>query len=366
MIIDRYLLREILLTWLAVTLVLLVILISNRLAGYLADAAAGRIAGSVIFTLLGLKAVSALVMLMPLSLYLAMAFTLGRLHKDNEMAALAACGVGPARLYRPLFMVAVPLSLLLAWLAFSGAPWAADLGYQLRDRAMKTAELGSLTAGRFKEVDGGARVFFVERLSADRTRIENVFVQRRQDNRLQLQSAASAQQYIDAVTGEQVVVMDNGYLYEGLPGHADFRIVHFAHQTLRLPAEDSRNAPRKRDAAASLALLQNGGRRDIAELHWRLAAPISLLVLTLLVLPLAYAAPREGRYGRLLAAVLVYIVYANLTSAANVWLDRGDVPLAWGMWWVHALVLIAALLLLFGRTRLAQPRLALRRRAPTP
>ncbi|MHB8747447.1 MAG: LptF/LptG family permease, partial [Gammaproteobacteria bacterium] len=127
MIIDRYLLREILLTWLAVTLVLLVILISNRLAGYLADAAAGRIAGTVIFTLLGLKAVSALVMLMPLSLYLAMAFTLGRLHKDNEMAALAACGVGPARLYRPLFMVAVPLSLLLAWLAFSGAPWAADL-----------------------------------------------------------------------------------------------------------------------------------------------------------------------------------------------------------------------------------------------
>lgn len=352
MIIDRYLLREILLTWLAVTVVLLVILISNRLVGYLADAAAGRIAGGVIFTLLGLKAISALVMLLPLSLYLAMAFTLGRLHKDNEMAALAACGAGPARLYRPLFMVAVPLALGLSWLAFQGAPWAADLSYQLRDKAMKTAELSSLTAGRFKEVDQGARVFFIEKLSEDRSLIENVFVQMRHADRLQLQSASNAHQYVDPVSGEQVVVMDNGYLYEGLPGKADFRIVHFARQTLRLPAEDGSNAPRKRDATPSLVLLNSADRRDKAELHWRLAAPVSMLVLTLLVLPLGYASPREGRYGRLLAAVLVYIIYANLLGAANVWLDRGSLSEAWGMWWVHALLLLLALGLLARRLRL--------------
>ena len=352
LIIDRYLLREILFTWLAVTVVLLVILISNRLAGYLADAAAGRIDGGVIFTLLGLKAVSALVMLLPLSLYLAMAFTLGRLHKDSEMAALAACGAGPARLYRPLFLVAVPMALGLSWLSFQGAPWAADLGYQMRDKAMKTAELSSLTAGRFKEVDQGARVFFIERLSDDRTKIENVFVQMRSPDRLQLQSASSAQQYIDPDSGEQVVVMNNGYLYEGLPGRADFRIVHFARQTLRLPAEDSSDAPRKRDAAPSLALLDSDDRRDKAELHWRLAAPLSMLVLTFLVLPLGYASPREGRYGRLLAAVLVYIIYANLLGTANVWLDRGSLPAVWGMWWVHGLLLLLALALLARRLRL--------------
>jgi len=355
LIINRYLLREILLTWIAVTVVLLLILISNRLAGYLADAAAGRIDGAVIFTLLGLKAVSALVMLMPLSLYLAMAFTLGRLHKDSEMAALAACGVGPMRLYQPLFMMALPLSLALAWLSFQGAPWAADIGYQLRNQAMKTAEISSLAAGRFKEVDQGSRVFFVERLSDDRTQIENVFVQMRRADRLQLQSASSARQYLDPASGEQVVVLDNGYLYEGLPGKADFRIVHFARQTLRLPAEDSRNAPRKRDAASSMVLLASKDPADIAELHWRLAAPVSMLVLTLLVLPLGYASPREGRYGRLLAAVLVYIIYANLTSAANVWLDRGQLPVAWGMWWVHALVLLVALALLARRVRLGKP-----------
>ncbi len=355
MIIDRYLLREILLTWLAVTVVLLVILISNRLAGYLADAAAGRIAGSVIFTLLGLKAVSALVMLLPLALFLAMAFTLGRLHKDSEMAALAACGAGPARLYRPLFLVAVPMALGLSWLSFQGAPWAANVGYQLRDKAMKTAELSSLTAGRFKEVDQGERVFFIERLSEDRTLIENVFVQMRHAGRLQLQSAASAHQYIDPDTGEQVVVMDNGYLYEGLPGKADYRIVHFAQQTLRLPAEDGSNAPRKRDAAATLELLRSTDPRDLAEFHWRLAAPVSMLVLTLLVLPLGYASPREGRYGRLLAAVLVYIIYANLIGVANVWLERGVVPTIWGMWWVHGLLLLLALGLLARRVRLPGP-----------
>ncbi len=356
MIIDIYLLREILRTWLAVLVVLLLILISNRLAGYLADAAAGHIAGGVIFTLLGLKAISSLVILLPLSLYLAMAFTLGRLHKDNEMVALEACGAGPARLYRPLFLVAVPVTLVLSWLSFQGAPWANDVGYQMRDQAMKTAEIGSLTAGRFKEVDQGTRVFFIERMSESRAQIENVFVQMRSADRLQVQFAASAHQFIDPVSHEQVVVMDNGYLYEGLPGKADFRIVHFARQTMRLPAEDGSNAPREVDATPSRKLLSSTDRRDRAELHWRLAAPVSMLVLTLLVLPLGYAAPREGRYGRLLAAVLVYIIYANLLGTAEIWLGRGSVPMVWGMWWVHGLLLVLALVLLARRLRLPAAR----------
>jgi hypothetical protein len=52
---DRYLLKEVINGWLAVTLFLWLILVSNRLVGYLGDAVSGDIPGNLIFKLIGLK-----------------------------------------------------------------------------------------------------------------------------------------------------------------------------------------------------------------------------------------------------------------------------------------------------------------------
>ena len=51
-ILDRYLLREVIFGWLATTLILWFVLITNRLVRHLARAAAGELPGDVILTLL--------------------------------------------------------------------------------------------------------------------------------------------------------------------------------------------------------------------------------------------------------------------------------------------------------------------------
>ena len=57
-IVDRYLARETALTWAAVTGVLMLILMSNRFALLLGDAAAGKLPRQTVFTLLGLASVN--------------------------------------------------------------------------------------------------------------------------------------------------------------------------------------------------------------------------------------------------------------------------------------------------------------------
>ena len=93
-ILDRYLLKESLWNWLAVTLVLWAIVMSNSLARFLADAVDGDIPGSIIFTLLGLKSVSYLTTLIPLSLFLGVLLALGRFYQDSEMVAMQAENLG--------------------------------------------------------------------------------------------------------------------------------------------------------------------------------------------------------------------------------------------------------------------------------
>jgi lipopolysaccharide export system permease protein len=58
--------------------------------------------------------------------------------------------------------------------------------------------------------------------------------------------------------------------------------------------------------------------------------------------PLSRSQPRQGRYGRLAVGLLVFIIYFNLLSAGKAWIEKGSMPVAAGLWWVHALMLMFA------------------------
>ena len=61
------------------------------------------------------------------------------------------------------------------------------------------------------------------------------------------------------------------------------------------------------------------------------------MVLTLMAVPLSRLRPRQGRYARVGFAIVVYLVYANLCLPAKVWVEKGELPPAIGVWWVHIL-----------------------------
>jgi lipopolysaccharide export system permease protein len=350
-IIDRYLVREVVLTWLAVTLVLWLILVSARLSRYLAQAAAGELPGAAVFRLLGLKSVEFLIFIMPLALFLGVMLGLGRLYKDSEMAALAACGVGTARLYRPLMALALVAALFLGWAALYLVPHTAALGYEVRTQAQQTADISGVGAGRFKEIRGGALVFYAESISRDRASMEKVFVHARDEGVERVIVADRAYQTWDADTGDRFLVLVDGTRYEGLPGKADYQVLEFRqHGVLLEPGPAS--GFRKEDATPSQALWGSRDRREQAELQWRLSVPVAALVLVFMAVPLCRTTPRQGRYGRLAVGVLAFIIYYNLMGTARVWLEQGALPPIIGIWWVHLLpVLLGILLLQWARLR---------------
>ena len=352
-IFDRYLLKEVIYGWLAVTIVLWLVLISNRLVLFLSDAASGDIAAGVIFKLLGLKMVSYMVQIVPFALALGVVLGLGRLYRDNEMTVMSACGVGTWRIYKPLLGFGVVVAIVLTWLALFVSPEVQRTSNRLMLMAEEQADFTLLGAGRFNEIQDGQLTFYAESLSADKQRMENLFiVVRRKDaadsNPPQLLTAKSAYRQRDAGSGDNFLVLVDGYRYEGRPGEANYRIAKFTEYGVRIELPGAGHVVDKRESTPTSDLMKSTNLKDIAELQWRVMMPISVLVLLVFAVPLSKSSPRQGRYGKLVVAVLLFVVYYNLMGVAQVWVKDGVVPPVIGMWWVALLPVLLTVMLLRG------------------
>jgi lipopolysaccharide export system permease protein len=115
----------------------------------------------------------------------------------------------------------------------------------------------------------------------------------------------------------------------------------------------------ERSARPTAILLASSNPEDIAEVQWRLSMPLSVISLLLLAVPLSRSTPRQGRYGRLVIAILLFVIYYNLLGTAKAWVGDGSVPPLVGLWWVPALPVVVSAILLGGQGFLC--RLSLRR-----
>ncbi len=343
--IDRYVLREIAVSLAAVTTVLLAILASYQVARILGLAAERGFPHDVVLGLIGLTTIENLMVLVPISMLLAVMLALGRLFHESEMAAVRACGIGPERLYLPVFALALPLALALAWLTFVIGPAARDAAEELRGRGMRDAQFGLLQAGTFRTYSEGKAVFFAEEKSAD-GRLRNVFVQRYAGDRVEVATAARAEQRVLDGGRTQLVVLHDGERIEGVPGQTNFRRIRFLEHGIPLVVPQpgaGRPVPERRPTSE---LIGSADPVDIAEMQRRLSMPLMVLVLALVGVPLSALRPREGRYARVAIGILLYFVYSNLVSSAQIWIEKGTLPPEIGVWWVHAIFLVTGLVLL--------------------
>lgn len=346
MIIERYLFKEVLQTFLAVTGVLFVIYISNRFVRFLSEADAGMLASDVVLHLLLLKSANALVLLLPLALYLSIMLAFGRLYKDSEMTALAACGIGPVRLLSNVLMFAVAFSGVVAGVSLYVGPWAEEKSAWILDQAEASADLKGVSAGSFKENNDGNLVFYIEQLSKDLEVMENVFIHIEKPGKQGIMTAPTAHQRVDPRTGDRFVVLVNGYRYEGMPGSADFKIVQYKEHAIRIEEKEVTPSQRKLSATTTETLWRSNTLADQAELQWRIAMPVSAILLALLAVPLSRSNPRQGRYAKLFLGILVYVIYSNLLGVGRTWVERGVMPAELGLWWVHGLLLISIVILM--------------------
>jgi lipopolysaccharide export system permease protein len=350
--VQRYVLREVVQTWLAVTGVLVAIVVSNQLSRVLGLAADNQYGRHVVFQLVALGAIMNLSVIVPVGLLLAVVLTLGRMYHDSEMAALQACGFGPVRLLAPLFCFAAVIAVGLVWLVFIQVPQADRQAQLLRQSALKEAQFGQLDAGRFRSFSGGDAVFYAERVDSEGV-LHNVFVQRESAGRIEVALAETATYSKAAANGVHLVTLFNGRRYEGVPGRDDFRVTEFREHGIPIATPTDVVGTSDPDTKPTRELLGSTAPADIAQLQFRTSTPLMALVLTLVAVPLSRLRPRQGRYARVGFAIVVYLVYSILLSATKVWLEKGDLSPAIGVWWVHLAALTLGLYLVARESRAA-------------
>jgi lipopolysaccharide export system permease protein len=345
-ILDRYIFREIATTWLGVTMVLLLILLTNQFARVLGDVAKGNLPKNAAFDVIGLSAVQYLTILVPIGLFLATMLALGRLYRDSELPAMMACRVGPVGIYRPLTYLMVPLVLGVAWLSIYGGPRALTAVERIGAEARREADLASIEPGQFTIIGPDRAVVYGQKVSTAGV-MEKVFMQRKVEGRgVEVVISERGEMVASDDPNVRLLVLHNGRRYEGIPGTTEFRVIEFAEHGVpyRLPSlETPEPAPR---AMSFMTLMRSSDPEHIAEFQWRLGVPISTVILAILAVPLSRSRPRAGRYGRLAIGMLVFIIYLNMISAAKAWIEQSTISPVLGMWWVHATVLAFALLLL--------------------
>ncbi|MGH8443992.1 MAG: LptF/LptG family permease, partial [Solimonas sp.] len=200
--------------------------------------------------------------------------------------------------------------------------------------------------GHFKSLADDRAVVFTERMSPSGDQLENVIAQVHEANSTSFVTALRGSQSVDTATGVREVALADGYRYVGEPGTTQFDVVRFKQLTTNIRPPAFMYSTSKRKIEPTGELLGTGDPKDRAELEWRIGAPIAVFVLALLAVPLSYVRPRQGRYGKLVIGILAYLIYSQLLGVAQSWVAK-DKPIgALGLWWVHALMLAIALLLI--------------------
>ncbi len=340
-LIFRYLAKEVFLTLIALTAILMLIFLSNQFVQYLSRAANGQIPAAFILKLLALELPNLLGLLLPLGFYVSMLLAYGRLYAESEMTVLHACGYGAGALLKHSLYMAMVVAALVSLVVLVLSP---DIAKE-RARLLRTTGaqilIKTIMPQRFQVIPGTRDVFYVESMDRTHTRAHGIFVAHYQtkeaDSRLQVLWAKEGETFLNEKDHEDYVVLKSGDSYQGIPGAADYQLASFERLEMRLPrpeftykASDLRGVPTR-----NLWPLHNTSLLKEAELQWRLSVPIMVFVLTLLAVPLSRVTPRSGKYANLLPAIFIFFLYANLMFMARGWLVQGKIPYWIGLWSLH-------------------------------
>ena len=348
MIFNRSLMREFGQVALTVGAVLLAITFTTQIIRLLGNAAGGSLPADAVMIMLGFGALNYLPVVISLTLFIAVLLTLSRCYRDSEMVVWFANGKSLVDFIRPVMLFALPLVLAVGGLSLFLSPWALKQSAEYANRLDARSDVSRISSGVFRESKNADRVFFVESVDLQSNRIANIFVQSVQHQKLGVVVAEKGYQETHE-NGDKFIVLQNGRRYEGTPGKADYRIVDFERYAMRIESQAKQTGTPSAKTMSPQDILKEPTPERFAELHWRIGLPVSVLILSLLAIPLSYVNPRAGRSANLILALLIYMTYSNLMSIAQAWVAQGKLSPLIGLWPVHAFMALTLLAMFYRR-----------------
>ena len=342
---DKMVAQDLLKTFLAGLSVLVVIIVSRLFIRVLDQAISGQISNETLLSILGLKTIVTIAELFPAALFLAVLMVLGRMYRDHEMAAVSSAGGGSGVIYRAVFLLVFPVSLLALGMSLFAAPWAEATILKLAIHDEETSETRGIAAGKFSEYSQGDLVFYVETIGADK-KMHEVFLQSLEHDKKDVSVITAQAARIQDSTDGRYIVFEQGERIKGQPGNLDYAIEQFAEYAVRLETKISDRSSVHIHAVPTYALWQQSSITYIAELQHRFSIPMGALLLSFIAVPLAQISPRGGVYGNMVVGFLIYFSYGNLTRLSQGWVTNGAIPTWLGGAGVDVLLFLIGSLLL--------------------
>lgn len=336
-IIIRYLVRETLKSQLAILFILLLIFFCQKLVRILGAAVDGEIPTNLVLSLLGLGVPEMAQLILPLSLFLGLLMTLGKLYTESEITVMHACGLSKAVLVKAAMILALFTAIVAAVNVMWAGPWSSRHQDEVLAEAKANPGMAALAQGQFTQATDGNSVLFIE--SVDGKKFHDVFLAqiRTKGNARPSVVVADSGQLSQSKDGSQVVNLNQGTRFEGTAMLRDFRITDFkdyqaiiGHQAVALDPNDT-------DQMGMSALWNTDTPQARAELHWRITLVATVFIMALMVVPLSVVNPRQGRVLSMLPAMLLYLVFFLVQTSLKSNGGKGKIdPTLW-MWGVNLL-----------------------------
>ncbi|WP_032137814.1 LPS export ABC transporter permease LptF [Kingella negevensis] len=340
----------------AIFLVVLAILVFTQGINLLGRAADGRVATEAVTALIGFWTVGMTPLLVVLTAYISILSVLTRYWRDSEMAIWLSSGLGLKKWIRPVLSFAVPLAILVAVMQMYVLPWAEYRSREYAEILKQKQNLSLVEEGKFTELgkkDG--RMYFVETFDTEQGEMKNLFI--RDEDETGRDSVVFAQHgHFDVSDNQRNLVLEQGYRYSGVAGRGDFDQVSFEKLNLVInttpkivnPIDHRRTVP-------TLKLFGSSNPEYQGELMWRLSLPITVVLLSLLAIPISYFNPRSGSSYNVLTAVGFFLLYQNGLTVLRNAVEDGKINFWVGFLPMHILIALSVYVLMKMRSMPAKP-----------
>jgi lipopolysaccharide export system permease protein len=381
---DRYVLRELASPFLFGVLLFTFFLFLDRIYQLTDLVVTKGVPFHLVLQLLVYMLPSFLTNTLPMALLVAVLLAGGRLSADLEIVACKAAGLSLWRLFRPVLVAAVVVTLLSGALTLVVAPQM-NFAFQAQLFRILQARASSGLKERVFNTTFGDVVIYVDDVSPSRVALKGLVVSDERDPKLsRIITAAEGRLFSDEASQRITLRLLSGGVNEadvnpanapesltrevqapgGAAGTKRYRYTAFQVYDMSLTVESPLKTtarfekPEKDLALGALSEKIAELRADprarapyLVERHKRFALPLAALVFALVGFPLAASSQRGGRSIALVASLGILVAYYLMLTTLEGVANRGTIPAGLAVWLPNAVFGCAGAALLFVTAR---------------
>lgn len=349
MILQRYILKSILLHLLFIISILIGVFLLIAYFHFVQEVAAAKLTSSDIAKLIVTEIPVLLQPITPLSFFLSILLVLHHLYASHEVLGMYASGFSTARMFGPIMALGLVLAIFSAYLQFYIFPIANATRIHILEDAMHNVSLDKLFAKQFNQLTS-EEVIYVENKIKSNNKLEGIFYSRLtpdKDNRFSYDIIVA--KYLEEMIlpdKSKFIVFTNGKHYiSKLSKGSESTIIKFETFAIRTTPSDYRleNWPGCM-STKELYQMSKTNRYAAAELHWRISIPFSVLNLTLFAV--AFNKNRILGYANTITyfyPIFIYIIYVNLLLIGMSLIKNGVISKQIGLWFIHGLMFLLSI-----------------------